>query len=134
MAAQQARHKQQLELAAEVHRSLLPSPLLVRPDRTVQQLESQNPLIGVYHEGFDDQPDGSLPLEPGDRLVFYTDGVTETADRAGRLLGTAGLAQIAAEAMSADLFQMADRILDQASLHQQGPPTDDKTLIVAEIK
>jgi len=109
--------------------------LLVRRDRTVQPLESQNPLIGICYEGLDRQShDGSLALESGDRLVFYTDGVTETADRTGRLLGTAGLAQIAAEAMSVGLFQMADRILDRVTHHQQGPPIDDKTLIVAEIK
>lgn len=85
-----------------------PSPLLVRRDGEVRYLESESPLIGVYREGFGDQPNQSLPLEPGDRLVFYTDGLTDTAHGDGRMLGTAGLAEIAAEAMSADLFDMAD--------------------------
>ena len=60
--------------------------------------------------------------------------LTETADAAGHCLGTDGLAEIAVEAMSVDLFQAADRILERVAGYQHGPATDDKTLIVAESK
>ena len=112
-----------------------PSPLLVRRDgAAVEFLSSQNPLIGITKDFLADEPENTLPIEPGDRLVLYTDGLTETADAAGRQLGTAGLVEIVQQAMSVELFEMADCILDQVTRHNHGPVLDDKTLIVAELR
>ena len=112
-----------------------PSPLLIRrATGMVQPLISQNLLIGVSENVLDDEPEHSLKLDKGDRLLFYTDGITETADAAGRQVGTSGLARIGSDAMRLDLFDMADGVLDQIERHRYGPSKDDKTLIVAEIK
>ena len=44
-------------------------------------------------------------------------------------------ASLAVSAMSVDLFEMADYVLDHVGRHNNhGLPHDDKTLIVAEIK
>ena len=91
-------------------------------------------MIGVMEECLADEPENSTPLDSGDRLVFYTDGLTETADADARYLGEDGLERIAVGAISVDLFDAADYILDRVSRHQHGTATDDKTLIVAEIK
>ncbi len=110
-----------------------PSPLLIRSDgTTVEQLRSQNPLIGVQEECLEDEPEHTLSLNPGDRLVFHTDGLMETSDSTRKQLGIDGLASLATVAMRVELFDMADQILDQVAQH--GPATDDITLIVAEIK
>jgi len=111
-----------------------PSPLLIRGDGTsVEQLESRNPLIGIFKDVLDDEPEGTLELHCGDRLIFYTDGIFEVNDAEGRQLGTSGLARIAAESKSLDLFESADHILDRVAQFNHGPITDDRTLIVAEI-
>ncbi|MBW8040314.1 MAG: SpoIIE family protein phosphatase [Planctomycetes bacterium] len=107
-----------------------PSPLLIRSDgTTVERLPSQNLLIGVQEECLADEPEHTLSLNPGDRLVFHTDGLTETTDSTGKQLGIDGLATVA---MCVELFDMADQILDPVAKY--GPTTDDRTLIVAEIK
>ncbi len=112
-----------------------PCPLLLRREGlTVERLKSQNLMIGVMDDCLSDEPENSTPLDSGDRLVFYTDGLTETADAERRYLGEDGLERIAVESMSVDLFDAADYILDRVSRHQHGRATDDKTLIVAEIK
>lgn len=62
-----------------------PPPLLLRVDGGRELLRSTGPLIGL---------DGMLPFEeaqcqlrPGDRILLYTDGVTDLQDRDGGFLG-----------------------------------------------
>jgi hypothetical protein len=66
--------------------------------------------------------------------LFSTDGLAETVDADGRLLGIDGPARIATDAMSLDLFDTADHVLVEVARYQHGPTTDDSTLIVAEIQ
>lgn len=112
-----------------------PSPLLIRRNGLIaEQLVSQNMLIGIREEFLDEHPEDTLRFEPGDRLLFYTDGLTETADAFGRPLGVDGLTGIAVEAMSVELFGMADRIFERITKFEHAETLDDKTLIVAEIR
>lgn len=112
-----------------------PSPLLIHAgDQTVQPLVSQNLMIGTLRECLAPEPQHTLHLEPGDRLLFYTDGLTETANADGGFLGTTGLGEVAARAGSVALFDLADHVLDWIARYQHGPTTDDKTLIVAELQ
>ncbi len=111
-----------------------PCPLLIRREGlAVERMISQNSMIGLMDDCLSDEPQQTIDLQPGDRLIYYTDGLTETANENGDYLGTDGLEEIAVDAMSVDLFDAADHILDRVTQRQHGPPTDDKTLIVAEI-
>ncbi len=91
-------------------------------------------MIGVMEDCLDEEPEHTLPLQRGDRLLFYTDGLTETADAHGHGLGVQRLSEIGVQAGSVSLFEVADYILDRVAEHQHGPAADDKTLIVVEIK
>jgi serine phosphatase RsbU (regulator of sigma subunit) len=72
-------------------------------------------------------------LAPGDKLLIYTDGVTEAQDTAGAFFGSKRLYALAAEhrASSAetlhDAIQMAVRDFTQGA-----PQSDDITLLVLE--
>lgn len=113
-----------------------------QPPQTIVQLlnsfihehfvQTQNLIIGVQDDCLHDEPEHTLSLNPGDRLVFHTDGLMETADSTRTQLGINGLASLASVAMCVGLFDMADQILDQVA--EYGPIDDDRTLIVAEIK
>jgi sigma-B regulation protein RsbU (phosphoserine phosphatase) len=66
-----------------------PPPLVVRPNGAIERLSAGGPLIGLGEGlGFDE---GEERLERGDRIVLYTDGVTEAPDRTGAMLGAPGL-------------------------------------------
>ena len=47
-------------------------------------------MLGVFPESTYEQ--GELALGPGDRLIFYTDGITEARNPAGDEFGEEGLA------------------------------------------
>jgi phosphoserine phosphatase RsbU/P len=112
-----------------------PSPILVRADgRTVVRLASQNLMIGVLPQCLAAEPEHRSPLEQGDRILFYTDGVTEVFDATGAELGEEGLAGFMLEAMTVRVSGMIDRILEQVTAFQHGPVADDRTLIVIGIR
>ena len=49
------------------------------------------PLGIVSDEDYDA---GTMTLEKGDLLLFYTDGATEVTDKEGKMLGPEGLAEL----------------------------------------
>jgi len=72
-------------------------------------------------------------LEPGDQIVFYTDGITEAANPDGELFGTDRLDRALA-ACGAEPAEIVDRILKQVETHTGGTPArDDRTLVVARV-
>ncbi len=69
-----------------------PHPMLQRPDGTVTPLGRGGMPIGVFENPVFDEI--SLVLQPGDRLLITSDGVSEASNPAGRLLGDDGLEAI----------------------------------------
>ncbi len=110
-----------------------PGPLwLRRSTESAETLPSQNTVLGAFPDCLGDEPESTVEFAAGDRMVFYTDGLTEVVGADGKLLGEDGLVRIASAGCSMDLAAMADHILDQLNRH--GQAEDDQTLIVAEMK
>ena len=69
-----------------------PSSLIQRADGTIEFVEALGMPIGLIPAASFTQTEGVL--EPGDRILLYSDGITECPDRTDRLLDEAGLAEI----------------------------------------
>jgi len=112
-----------------------PAALLISKDaQVVKSLHSQNTLIGVIENCLSDHPSDTHPLSPGDRLLFFTDGVTETMDAQGNLLGIQELIRMATVTCTGDFFGQVDCLLEQIAAFRAGKPHDDLTLILAEMQ
>lgn len=113
-----------------------PPPLLLRANRTVRVLRSARrvPLgLGGRDVGRDIRVSYEH-LEPGDRLLLYTDGITEARDAHGDCFGTERLIEFAGRS-SADglpapetLRRLSHKVLE----HQGGLLRDDATLLMLD--
>ena len=112
-----------------------PSPLILRAKTlAINEMKSQNTLFGVHEDCLSEEPEHTLQLQSGDRLFFYTDGLTETMTVSGNFPGMHGLADLAKATLNKDIFDVADVILKKTDECGSDSIPDDKTLIVAEIK
>jgi sigma-B regulation protein RsbU (phosphoserine phosphatase) len=72
------------------------------------------------------------PFEPGDRLVYYTDGLVEVEREDRQYLGEEGLVEICSD-LPADGEQAADAIIERATaFNHPAPFADDVTLVVLD--
>ena len=69
-----------------------PHPFLQRADGSVRPLGNGGMPIGVFEKPIFDEID--VILEPGDRLLICSDGITEATNAVGRLLGDDGVEAI----------------------------------------
>ena len=118
------------------------APILLHPDGTCQRLQQGGGVLGA----FDAQSYGVglEALAPGDRLIFFTDGITEAqnqdvsseeddAQAGADEFGEARLLQLLYEHRRCGAEQLRDAILAAAHTHCQGHWNDDATLIVVAV-
>jgi sigma-B regulation protein RsbU (phosphoserine phosphatase) len=77
----------------------------------------------------------STTLDPGDVLVFYSDGVTEAANRRGELYGTPRLMDLLTANASRTAGEFADIVLADVERFAEGTAAgDDITLVVLKVR
>jgi len=109
------------------------SPLLSR--RSVSgccELDAEGLILGV-RKGvpFEEK---QLPMEEGDVLILYTDGITEAQNDAGELFGLGRLCGIIGARHSESPREISDAVLREVTAFTDGaPPQDDMTMIVMKV-
>ena len=105
------------------------APLIVRGDGGVEQIASTGPVVGVlpssrWHSV-------TVRLAHGDKLLLYSDGVTEATSANGNEFGVEGIARALARMCRRALAStVATSILDAVTHHAAGAREDDLTLLV----
>lgn len=96
-------------------------------------LESGGPPMGWFETpGYES---GTARLAPGDKVMLYTDGLTEWVNAKGEQLGAAALARIAMEHAGHSPRAFVDALLSAAEEHAVGSAcTDDLSLFVFEYQ
>jgi phosphoserine phosphatase RsbU/P len=109
-----------------------PAPLLLRSGHVVRELPAGRRLpLGIDGAAVEV---GEELMEPGDRLLLYTDGITEARNPAGELFGVRRLIDHTERHAAAGLpaAETLRRLAHAVAAHHDGPATDDATLLLAE--
>ena len=107
------------------------SPLLIKySSKTVEEVKMSAPVLGAFKKAvYKEMP---LDLQPGDVLVFYTDGIVECKNKNGEMLGYDGLKTLLMNNWDSNPEVYYNKIF-RAYLDYVGPDTDasdDLTFVI----
>jgi serine phosphatase RsbU (regulator of sigma subunit) len=111
-----------------------PAQLLLRQNGGVETLRTRNRLLGMDDDVIArDEPSKRVILQPGDSVVFFTDGLFEVLkDGEGEILGEEGLqARIAGLGQLTPQLLIGEVLQDLAEYQGSSEFEDDVTLLVA---
>ncbi len=107
-----------------------PAPLVKRGER-VLSLPPTAPPIGFF--AHPEIGRGDFHFAPGDRLLLYTDGITEAADAEGVLFGQERLQQVLQRKNGDHLHFLEELFSALREFGAEDPPRDDRTAIVVDL-
>jgi sigma-B regulation protein RsbU (phosphoserine phosphatase) len=104
-------------------------PILCRATGTLERLEATGLPIGILHDAT--YTEGCVRLWPGDVLVVYSDGITESVNLADEEFGEERLVTVVQKNLVSSSSKIRDRI-DEALSRFVGTaaPVDDMTLLI----
>lgn len=106
-------------------------PILVRKDGSVWRPASDGMVLGVLEHNTYSRSE--VPLRSGDRLVLFTDGITEAGSHEGREFGEDRLVEVVTAHRHQSAPDLLDSLFQEVSAFTRGVFADDATLISVAI-
>ena len=110
-----------------------PPAMIVQPGEEPRLLESRSMVLGALPNAVDGEATLDVDLLPGDRIVLYTDGITDVFDANGEMLGVEGVQKFVRETALLPFKQMKQGILDRVAEWREGPSSDDVSLVLVDV-
>jgi len=108
------------------------APFVLRGDGSHERLSAGGGVLGVFvNQKFES---GTVQLQSGDRVVLYTDGVTEAWNGDEEEFGEERLLGVLRENRGQSAVEIQKRILQAASEFSRGIWRDDATLLVVAVE
>ncbi len=107
------------------------APLVVRAGGSHERLREGGAVLGVFESR--NYELGSAQLAPGDRVILFTDGVTEACSPAGEEFGEARLLRLLEDHRNLSADELQAKILSAAAEFSGGRWQDDATLVVLAV-
>ncbi len=103
-------------------------PILIRADGTIERLDTGGAVLGVFPEGGYEQ--GQVSLRGGDRIILYTDGITDVCNASDEEFGDGRLVDLAVANRACSAPALQARLANAVDAFSDGRFQDDATLIV----
>ncbi len=104
-------------------------PMLLLRHGAVREVEENGLMLAAFD--FAKYSCVTHRLEPGDRLLLYTDGIVEAANAAGNFFGQGSLSDLLRQTSALSPSQLADRIIDSVT-QWSASQDDDLTVLVCD--
>ena len=129
-AARIDRNGRTMEFAGAGH----PPAIIVQPGAEPCLLRSRSTILGTLPEAVNADATLCRQLESGDRIMLYTDGLTDAFDSRGEMLKVEGLQSFVRETALLPFHEMKQGILNRVAEWRDGPPLDDVSLVLVEVR
>jgi phosphoserine phosphatase RsbU/P len=107
-------------------------PLLYK-DKKCCKIELTGFPLGIFEEVTYDE--WGMTLEPGNILVFHSDGIAESTNSEGQFFGNTRLRELIEKHNELAAAELADKILSEVDWFTQSAPlSDDRTLVVMKVR
>lgn len=116
------------------------TPLIVVSGGSAEVIVPNGMVLGLRLPGASDRfesllEEHTLPLQAGDVIVFYTDGITEAMNVGGDLFGDAALAHVVSSHGHLDATGVRERVLrDVRAFVGEAEPHDDMTMVIVKVE
>ena len=111
-----------------------PTPMVVRTNDGAVEHEPESGGLAAGFVADTPYEEMRFQLNPGDRLVLCTDGITERKSPEGELFGLGRLKELLADAISEPVEKLPAIILDRVAEHRADlPQKDDETILAMEV-
>ncbi len=108
-----------------------PYPLLHRVDGSVERLEAKGELVGLFDDFSVEE--GEVTLQPGDRLLAYSDGIIEAMDGDGAQYGLARLSALVNDKRTENIDDILTLIMrDVDDFNAEESLNDDVAILFIE--
>ena len=107
------------------------SPLVIRPDGSMNCLETCGAPIGMFPDS--NYEERAVQLNPGDMVLACTDGVIEAANPAGEEWGVDGLQRAAADCGAKRADEVVNAIFSSMDEFTRERQTDDATVAILQV-
>jgi sigma-B regulation protein RsbU (phosphoserine phosphatase) len=106
-------------------------PLVIRAGGAVERLTEGGTVLGVFPDATFVQ--AQIGVSPGDRLLFYTDGISEARNTDGEEFGEQRIAAAAIAGRTLSAEDLKARVAAEVQAFTGGAFDDDATIIVAAL-
>jgi len=107
-------------------------PIVFRPNGSEQLLDAGGAVLGVFEDGSYEQAEVSLSI--GDRILLYTDGVTEAMSPTGEEFSEGRLIDLVKNTATTRAVELQQAIMTNVSQFCRGNFLDDVTIVAIQVK
>jgi serine phosphatase RsbU (regulator of sigma subunit) len=107
--------------------------MIVQPGAEPRLLPSRSTILGTLTDAVDSDATLHTEIESGDRIVLYTDGLTDVFNSRGEMLKVKGVQNIVRETALLPFSEMKQGVLNRVAAWRNGPPVDDVSLVLVEV-
>src|SRR5258707_13188636 len=107
--------------------------MIVQSGAEPRLLPSRSTILGTLTDAVDGNATLNTEIEAGDRVVLYTDGLTDVFDSHGAMLEVEGVQNIVRETSFLPFSEMKQGILNRVAARRDGPPDDYVCIALVEV-